>query len=62
MSRKRQVRRKRCGTKTRHASQNEAMAHIFLLVRNGRAGGGWLTPYKCGFCHSWHIGHSQGVA
>lgn len=58
MTSKRQVRRRTCGNKTRHASEKEARAHLLNLVRDGRTRGGWLRPYKCSWCHCWHIGHA----
>ena len=53
-----------CGTKIRHATRDEAIAHIKQLVwknhvagESGRSVG--LAPYPCDQCDSWHVGHQN---
>jgi hypothetical protein len=49
MSSKRRIRRRSCESKQRHEDLTGAIAHCKSL--------GWLWhPYKCRFCHSWHVG------
>jgi hypothetical protein len=61
MSSKRGLRRKECGTKARHASEENARVHWRRLMRLERSSGqsptGKLCVYLCRFCGSWHVGH-----
>jgi len=40
----------------RFASQDEAMRALFALRRR-QSGLGWMTAYRCQFCHQFHFGH-----
>jgi len=55
MSSKRHVRRKACTGKIHHATQAAAITAARSLYR---ATGEHLTPYRCRFCHRYHIGHA----
>ena len=59
MASKRHVRAKSCGSKQRHATEAEAIAHISSLIHSDH---GHTTvypprPYKCRFCGFFHVGH-----
>lgn len=56
MASKRRLRRNACGKKRRYDSQDQALAAIKALTRSGGASG-YLTPYRCPFCHAFHFGH-----
>jgi hypothetical protein len=56
MASKRRLRRKACGGKHRHASQEEAVAHSISLRRKGETG--VLNAYHCGYCGGYHVGHA----
>lgn len=56
MASKRRLRRNACGKKRRYDSQAQALAAIKALARSGCAVG-YLTPYRCAFCHAFHFGH-----
>ena len=60
MSSKRRLRRKQCEGKVRHPDRDAALAHIFSLVRKGKARG-LMSPYKCRWCGAWHMGHKGQV-
>ena len=51
-----------CGTKVKHATRDEALAHVKALVAHNHATGQsdrsiGLAPYACDECGSWHVGH-----
>lgn len=54
MPSKRRQRRKRCTGKVRHRTEADAQYAAFLLRQEK---GLLLDPYKCSFCHCWHLGH-----
>lgn len=47
--------RAQCEGKTRWGSE-EGVRRFLQGVRRANPGHG-LTPYRCQFCHRWHIGH-----
>jgi len=55
MSSKRALRRRACEGKHKHATLEEAQAHVVALARSRGAQG--LRPYHCKFCGSYHVGH-----
>ena len=60
MASKRRLRRKQCGNKVRHATEEAAMKHYAALRFNkGELG---LKVYHCRFCRKWHVGHWKRVA
>jgi hypothetical protein len=44
-----------CQGKTRWKS--EAMARVFLQRLRREVPGNGLQPYRCTYCHRWHVGH-----
>jgi hypothetical protein len=57
MSSKRAIRRRGCEGKQRHESIGRAWAAMQSLVRSGKIYGTVPRPYRCQFCHGWHLGH-----
>jgi hypothetical protein len=55
MSSKRNLRRKQCERKIRHASAGAARHFGQQIVRRG---GDELNVYHCEFCGGWHLGHT----
>lgn len=49
MSSKRRIRRRSCEGKIHHKDQTGAIGHCKSL-------GEGVCPYKCKFCHGWHVG------
>lgn len=48
-----------CAGKTGYGSKADALACIGHREKAGRArqrGSGKMHPYRCRFCHQWHIG------
>ena len=60
MASKRGLRRKAC--KGKQAFANEAEAKQALWHLRQRKDTGWMTPYKCRFCHRFHYGHPPKAA
>ena len=56
MASKRRLRRKSCIGKVRYATQDDAIAALCAFTRK-RGWHGFMTPYRCGFCHGFHFGH-----
>ncbi len=55
MSSIRRIRRRMCGHKVPHATEQAARFAIRELRKGGALG--HLRPYRCRFCGSWHIGN-----
>jgi hypothetical protein len=55
MASKRRIRRNACTGKVKHDTQAQAVSHV-INTRKRRLTGN--HPYKCPFCHGWHIGHT----
>lgn len=60
MSSKRAIRRKQCTGKVRHDTQEHALVAVRALVKKYAGNIGHLSPYRCGFCGGWHVGHTPG--
>ena len=60
MASKRRLRRKQCGNKVRHATEEAAMKH-YAALRYGKGEGG-IKVYHCPHCHGYHVGHWRRVA
>lgn len=59
MSSKRALRRKKCTGKIPHETIEAArLAAAKLLSR--KPCGEHLSPYRCGFCSKFHVGHTPG--
>lgn len=58
MASKRNVRKRKCGHKQRHATQAQAIAHAQHVMNSGKSDK-WLTPYRCRFCGYYHIGQRR---
>jgi hypothetical protein len=56
MASQRRLRRKQCADKIKHSTEADAAFAAFLLRREK---GALLQPYKCRFCHHWHLGHTR---
>jgi len=56
MASKRAIRRRGCGQKHRYATQEDAMRAAWSLQARF---GGLATPYRCKWCHFYHIGHQS---
>lgn len=56
MSSKRAIRRRACKGKVRHASLEDAHAHLRHLTRS-KGDQGVMNCYRCAFCGGFHIGH-----
>jgi cytochrome c5 len=54
MASKRAKRRRQCDGKVRFTDEENAKE---AALRRSKATGTWIAPYKCEFCHAWHIGH-----
>jgi hypothetical protein len=53
-----------CGTKIRHATRDQALAHIKQLVWKNHVAGqsersARLAAYPCEQCGAWHVGHQE---
>jgi rubrerythrin len=53
MASKRRLRRKACGDKQRHDSEDAAKRHAIHLRKKTEV---YYQTYKCKFCGKWHIG------
>lgn len=60
MASKRRLRRKKCGSKLRYKTENDAIKAIIHIYKN-RPHSGKVVPYFCSFCKYYHIGHQQGM-
>lgn len=52
------VRARVCGDKRAHAVNADARKHADEL--NAKHGD-HAAPYRCPFCHRWHVGHTPGL-
>jgi hypothetical protein len=62
MASKRNVRRKACEGKHKHATEAEAHSHLRSLHLAGKLVGRAMHAFKCEFCGSYHVGHIQAKA
>lgn len=55
------VKRHACDSKMRFVDKYLALRHIDTLARRAKLKGavGKVQPYRCRFCHYWHIGKSE---
>jgi hypothetical protein len=51
--------RKHCRTKRKFPSEDAAKKAMFGMKRR-KPQMGWMDPYKCNVCGSWHFGHTPG--
>jgi hypothetical protein len=59
MASKRQVRRRKCGTKRRFDTERAARAGMISAIARGVSTKGYASPYRCKFCGKYHWGHSR---
>ncbi len=57
MASKRRLRRKSCTGKVRYLTQDQALAALKRFTRHCEVWHGYMTPYRCAFCHGFHFGH-----
>lgn len=56
MASKRRIRRKKCGSKRRYLTAQDALAGMHKLHR-AKGYQGFMDVYRCEFCNGYHFGH-----
>jgi predicted Zn-ribbon and HTH transcriptional regulator len=64
MASKRNQRRKSCIGKVKYTSEDDALKSVYHLKRLNAKNAivSRISPYKCHFCGSWHVGHLNNNA
>ena len=56
-----QSKERQCGRKFGYHDKSSAYRVIVQMKRRSGVKSWELQPYKCQFCHRWHVGHRDGA-